>query len=123
MSSDVEKFDELQSLLSNMNQQGQGDGTINEVMDKICDLSKCTAKRVFPIKNRNSTCNKSDKPWFNKLCLEKRKKFHTTNNRYNFAKNRYRFVKNRYSFVKNRYSFVKCKDDMKIKHVKNLNRK
>ena len=57
MSSDVEKFDELQSLLSNMNQQGQGDSTktcINEVIDKICDLFKCTAKRVFPTKNRNS---------------------------------------------------------------------
>jgi hypothetical protein len=129
VSSDVETFDELQSLLSNMNQQGQGDGTrtcINEVMDKICDLFKCTAKRVFPTKNRNSPCNKSDKPWFNKLCLEKRKKFHTTNNRYNFAKNRYRFAKNRYSFVKNRYSFVKRKenlDEMKKKHVKNLSRK
>ena len=62
VNSDVEKFDEeLQSLLSNMNQQGQGDGTrtcINEVMDKICDLPKCTAKRVFPTKNRNSPCNK-----------------------------------------------------------------
>ena len=53
MSSDVEKFDELQPLLSNMNQQGQGDSTktcINEVIDKICDLFKCTAKRVFPTK-------------------------------------------------------------------------
>jgi hypothetical protein len=57
VSSDVEKFDELQSLLFNMNQQGQGDSTktcINEVIDKICDLFKCTAKRVFPNKNRNS---------------------------------------------------------------------
>ena len=65
MSSDVEKFDELQSLLSNMNQQGQGNSSktcINEVIDKICDLFKCTAKRVFPTKNRNSPCNKSDKP-------------------------------------------------------------
>jgi hypothetical protein len=47
VSSDVEKFDELQSLLSNMNQQGQGDSSktcINEVIDKICDLFKCTAK-------------------------------------------------------------------------------
>ena len=112
MSSDVEKFDELQSLLSNMNKQGQGDSTktcINEVINKICDLFKCTAKRVFPTKNRNSPCNKSDKPWFNKLCLEKRKKFHTTNNRKNFAKNRYRFAKNRYSFVKRKENL----DDMK----------
>jgi hypothetical protein len=47
VSSDVEKFDELQSLLSNMNQQGQGDSSktcINEVIDKIYDLFKCTAK-------------------------------------------------------------------------------
>ena len=54
--SDVERFDELQSLLSNMNQQGQGDSTktcINEVIGKICDLFKCTAKRIFPAKNRN----------------------------------------------------------------------
>ena len=56
MSSDVERFDELQSLLSNMNKQGQGDSTktcINEVIVKICDLFKCTAKLVFPTKNRN----------------------------------------------------------------------
>ena len=56
MSSDVEKFDELQSLLSNMNKQGQGDSTktcINEVIDKICDLFKCTVKRVFPTKIEN----------------------------------------------------------------------
>ena len=47
VSSDVEKLDELQSLLSNMNQQGQGNSSktcINEVIDKICDLFKCTAK-------------------------------------------------------------------------------
>ena len=107
VSSDVEKFDELQSLVSNMNQQGQGDSTktcINEVVDKICDLYKCTAKRVFPTKNRNSSCNKSDKPWFNKSCLEKRKKFHT--------------AKNRYSFVKNKEN----RDAIK-KHVKYLSRK
>jgi hypothetical protein len=86
-----------------MNKQGQGDSPktcINEVIDKICDLFKCTAKRVFPTKNRNSPCNKSDKPWFNKSCLEKRKKNHSANNRYSFVKNRYSFVKNRYSFVK-----------------------
>ena len=93
VSSDVEKFDELQSLLSNtnMNQQGQGDSTktcINEVVDKICDLFKCTTKRVFPTKNSNSPCNKSDKPWFNKSCLEKRKTFHTEKNRYSFDKNK-----------------------------------
>jgi hypothetical protein len=93
VSSDVEKFDELQSLLSNtnINQQGQGDSTktcINEVVDKICDLFKCTTKRVFPTKNRNSPCNKSDKPWFNKSCLEKRKTFHTEKNRYSFDKNK-----------------------------------
>jgi phenylalanyl-tRNA synthetase alpha subunit len=72
-----------------MNHQGQGDSTktcINEVVDKICDLFKCTARRVFPTKN--SPCNKSDKPWFNKSCLQKRKKFHT-------AKYSYRFVKNK----------------------------
>jgi hypothetical protein len=66
-----------------MNQQGQGDSPktcINEVIDKICDLFKCIAKRVFPTKNRNSPCNKSDKPWFNKSCLEKRKKNQTANN-------------------------------------------
>jgi hypothetical protein len=53
VSSDVEKCDELQSLFSNMNQQGQGDGTrtcINEVMDKICDLSKCTASECSLLK-------------------------------------------------------------------------
>jgi hypothetical protein len=84
-------LDELQSLVSNMNQQGQGDSTktcINEVIDKICDLLKCTAKRVFPTKNRNSLCNKSDKPWFNKSCFEKRKKFHTAKNRYSFVKHK-----------------------------------
>jgi hypothetical protein len=56
VSSDVERFDELQSLLYNMNQQCQGDSTktcINEVIGKICDLLKCTAKRVFATKNRN----------------------------------------------------------------------
>ena len=71
-------LDELQSLVSNMNQQGQGDSTktcINEVIDKICDLLKCTAKRVFPTKNRNSLCNKSDKPWFNKRALKSVKNF------------------------------------------------
>ena len=55
VSSDVERFDELQSLLSNMNQQGQGDSTktcINEVIGKIWDLFKCTTKRVFPTKSR-----------------------------------------------------------------------
>ena len=87
VSSDVEKFDELQSLLSNMNQQGTKT-CINEVIDKICDLFKCTAKWIFPTKNRNSPCNKSDKPWFNKSCLEKRKKFHTAKNRYSFVKNK-----------------------------------
>ena len=69
VSSDVEKLDELQSSFSNMNQQGQGNSSktcINEVIDKICDLFKCTARRVFPTKNRNSPCNKSDKPSFNK---------------------------------------------------------
>jgi hypothetical protein len=97
-----------------MNQQGQGDSTktcINEVINKICDLFKCTAKRVFPTKNRNSPCNKSDKPWFNKSRLEKHSKFHTANNRYSFVKNRYSFVKNRYSFAKNRYSFAKHKEN------------
>jgi hypothetical protein len=66
----------------------------------------------FATKNRNSPCNKSDKPWFNKSCLEKRKKIHTANNRY--------------SFVKNRYSFVKRKENrdvMEKKHVTNLSRK
>ena len=90
-----------------MSQQSQGDSTKtcnNEVIDKICDLFKCTAKRVFPTKNINSPCNKSDKPSFNKLCLEKRKKFHT-------AKIWYIFVKNRYSFAKYRYSFVKHKEN------------
>ena len=84
-------FDELQSLLSNMNQQGQGDSPktcINEDIDKICDLFKYTAKRVFPTKNRNSPCNKSDKPSFNKSSLEKRKKIHTANNRYSFVKHK-----------------------------------
>ena len=28
---------------------------------------------------------KSDKPWFNKSCLEKRNKFHTAKNRYGFV--------------------------------------
>ena len=107
MSSDVERFNELQSLLSNMNKQGQGDSTktcINEVIGKICDLFKCTAKRVFPTKNRNSPCNKSDKLWFSKPCLEKRKQFHT--------------AKHRYSFVKNKEN-----RDVMNKHVKNLSRK
>ena len=110
MSSDVEKFDELQSLLSNMNKQGQGDSTktcINEVIDKICDLFKCTAKRFFPTENRNLPCNKSDKPWFHESCLEKCKQFHT-------AKNGYSFVKDRYSFVKNRYSFAKHKENRHV---------
>jgi hypothetical protein len=40
VSSDVEKFDELQSLLSNMNQQGTNT-CINEVIDTICDFFKC----------------------------------------------------------------------------------
>jgi hypothetical protein len=56
VSSNVERFEELQSLLSNMNKQGQVDSTktcMNEVIGKICDLFKCTAKRVFPTKNRN----------------------------------------------------------------------
>jgi hypothetical protein len=38
VSSDVEKFDELQSLFSNMNKPGQGDSTktcIDEVIDTI----------------------------------------------------------------------------------------
>ena len=125
MSSDVEKFDELQSLLSNMNQQGQGDGTrtcINEVIDKICDLFKCTARRVFPTKNRNSPCNKSDKPSFNKSCLEKRKKIHTANNRYSFVKNRYSFAKNRYSLALLKID-KENRDAMKKKHAKNLSRK
>ena len=54
MSSDVKKFDELQSLLSNMNQQGQGDGTrtcINEVMDKSATFlnvlpSECSLLKI-----------------------------------------------------------------------------
>jgi hypothetical protein len=72
-----------------MNHQGQGDSTktcINETVDKICDIFKCTAKRVFPTKN--SPCNKSDKPWFNKSCLQKRKKFHTAKYSYSFVKNK-----------------------------------
>ena len=72
-----------------MNHQGQGDSTktcINEVVDNICDLFKCTAKRVFPTKN--SLCNKSDKPWFNKSCLQKRKKIHTAKYSYSFVKNK-----------------------------------
>ena len=82
-----------------------------KLLTKSATFLKCTAKRVFPTKNRNSPCNKSDKPWFNKSCLEKHSKFHTANNRYSFVKNRYSFVKNRYSFAKNRYSFAKHKEN------------
>jgi hypothetical protein len=45
-----------------------------------------------------------DKLWFNKLCLEKRKQFHT--------------AKHRYSFLKNKEN----RDVMK-KHVQNFSRK
>ena len=127
MSNDVEKFDELQSLLSNMNRQGQGDSSktcINEVIDKICDLFKCTDNRVFPTKNRNSPCNKSDKPWFNKSCLEKRKKKFTLQI-IDIVLLKIDIVLLKIDIVLHG-SFVKHKenrDAMEKKHVKNLSRK
>jgi hypothetical protein len=59
-----------------------------KLLTKSATFLKCTAKRVFPTKNRNSPCNKSDKPWFNKSCLKKRKQIHSAKNRYSFVKNK-----------------------------------
>ena len=92
--SDVTKLDEIQVLLSDPVNPGQGNNTterITNAVDKICDLFRNTAKDVFLLHDKTKTRIKgkqSDQVWFSNTCHDKRKSFHKAKNRYSFIKNK-----------------------------------
>ncbi|VDI07422.1 Hypothetical predicted protein [Mytilus galloprovincialis] len=61
---------------------------INTPVDKICDLFKSTANRVFKPKGRFYPSGTSNQLWFNKQCRDKRKVFHKAKNCYSLNKNK-----------------------------------
>ncbi|CAG2238348.1 unnamed protein product [Mytilus edulis] len=85
--SDVTKFDEISLLLSEDSSTDPKE-RINTAVDKICDLFKSTANRVFKPKGRFYPSGTSNQLWFNKQCRDKRKGFHKAKNRYSLNKNK-----------------------------------
>ncbi|VDI24506.1 Hypothetical predicted protein [Mytilus galloprovincialis] len=83
--SDVTKFDEISLLLSEDSSTDPKE-RINTAVDKICDLFKSTANRVFKPKGRFYPSGTSNQLWFNKQCRDKRKGFHKAKNRYSLNK-------------------------------------
>ncbi|CAG2230000.1 unnamed protein product [Mytilus edulis] len=83
---DVTKLDEISLLLSEDSSDPKE--RINTVVDKVCDIFKSTASRVFKPKGRSYLSGSSNQLWFNKQCRDKRKFFHKAKNRYSFNKNK-----------------------------------
>ncbi|CAG2205913.1 DUSP10 [Mytilus edulis] len=71
LASDVTKLDEISLLLSEDSSDPKE--RINTVVDKICDIFKSTASRVFKPKGRSYLSGSSNQLWFNKQCRDKRK--------------------------------------------------
>lgn len=84
--SDVTKLDEISLLLSEDSNDPKE--RINTVVDKIGDIFKSTANRVFKPKRRFYPSGSSNQLWSNKKCRDKRKVLHKAKNRYSFNKNK-----------------------------------
>ncbi|CAG2198547.1 SGLT4 [Mytilus edulis] len=86
-------FTTIESLLDELDEQGQGQhtkNTINLVVNKVGELFKNSAKKVFGSngRKRKTNTNKKFQIWFDNKCFETRKIFHKARNRYSFVKNR-----------------------------------
>ncbi|CAG2217207.1 unnamed protein product [Mytilus edulis] len=93
INNDVTMFTTIESLLDELDEQGQGQhtkNTINLVVNKVGELFKNSAKKVFGSngRKRKTNTNKKFQIWFDNKCFETRKIFHKARNRYSFVKNR-----------------------------------
>ncbi|CAG2249442.1 unnamed protein product [Mytilus edulis] len=74
-------FTTIESLLDELDEQGQGQhtkNTINLVVNKVGELFKNSAKKVFGSngRKRKTNTNKKFQIWFDNKCFETRKIFH-----------------------------------------------
>lgn len=84
----LKPLNEMADSLSTKVQNEVANGDVNEVVNKVSDIFKASAKNVFGAKRVSKVLtNNTNKPWFTNDCHKKRKDFHIAKRKYENSKN------------------------------------